>query len=132
MLYTRKQLREIIHVPEKTLRWLLEKLDIQPSDFNCTAYGSPIFMYDDNALVMLNNYILQRNVLKAERQKGKRCRGGCNRYLPANELNSQQVCDHCRRKAWLKNEVCHKDPLLHSPDKQIIKELQDVLKKLSA
>lgn len=132
MLYTRKQLRETAEVPDKTLRWMLDKLDIQPVDFNCTAFGSPIFMYDENVLAKLQEYLAYRRVIKEQQRKGKRCRGGCNRYLPVLALNSQQICDQCRRKAWIKNEVCHRDPLLHAPDRQIIKELQDVLEKLSA
>lgn len=131
-MYTRKQLRDITGLPDKTLRWLIDKLDIQPADFARTVFGSPIYLYDDDALHELHAYIFHRKVLKDERSKGKRCRGGCNRYLPSSQLNSQQICDHCRRYAWIRNEVCHQDPATHPPDKNIIGELQQILSQLSS
>ena len=127
MTYTRKQLREVTGLPDKTLRWLLERLDIQPVDFNRTIFGSPIYIYDDDALHELHAYIFHQKVLKSERSKGKRCRGGCDRYLPASQLNSQQICDSCRRKAWLKNEIHHHDILLNPADPDIIAELKEHL-----
>lgn len=130
MQYTRKQLREITGLPDKTLRWLLDRLDIQPSDFNRTVFGSPIYLYDDDALHELHAYIFHQKILKDERKKGKRCRGGCNRYLPTSELNSQQICNYCRRKAWLKNEVYSNDVLTHKADETIIQELQEILNSL--
>lgn len=130
MTYTRKQLREVTGLPDKTLRWLLDRLDIQPVDFNRTIFGSPIYIYDDDALHELHAYIFHQKVLKSERSKGKRCRGGCNRYLPPSQLNSQQICDQCRRKAWVRNEVYHHDVLNNPPDGEIIAELQNILKTI--
>ena len=127
MQYTRKQLREITGLPDKTLRWLLERLDIQPSDFNRTIFGSPIYLYDDDALHELHAYIFHQKVLKNERAKGKRCRGGCNRYLNPALLNSQQICDTCRRRNWMKNEIYRHDILNNQPDKRIAAELQEIL-----
>lgn len=127
MTYTRKQIREITGLPDKTLRWLLDRLDIQPVDIDHTLFGSPIYLYDENALHELHAYIFHKRILKEERAKGKRCRGGCNRYLPSAELNSQQICNQCRRRSWLRNEVCHNDPLTNKPDPAIISELQTIL-----
>lgn len=130
MEYTRKQLREITGLPDKTLRWLLDRLDIQPSDMNRTVFGSPVYLYDDDALHELHAYIFHQKVLKDERSKGKRCRGGCNRYLPPSMLNSQQICDTCRRRSWLKNEACRHDILHNQPDPAIIAELKEILNTL--
>lgn len=131
MTYTRKQLRQLTGLADKSLRWLLDRLDIQPADFNRTIFGSPICVYGDDVLSRLNTYIADRKLLKAERAKGKRCRGGCNRYLPPSQLNSQQICAHCRRRAWLTNEVCHRNPLFNLPDKEIISDLKNILKSLA-
>lgn len=127
MTYTRKQIREITGLPDKTLRWLLNRLDIQPVDIHRTLFGSPVYIYDENALHELHAYIFHKRILKEERAKGKRCRGGCNRYLPITELNSQQICNQCRRRSWLLNEACHNDPLTNMPDPSIISELQTIL-----
>ena len=127
MNYNRKQLRNITGLPDKTLRWLLDRLDIEPVGVERTVFGSPIYIYDDNALHELHAYIFHRQVLKNERAKGLRCRGGCNRYFPPAELNSQQICDQCRRYAWLRNEVCHHDPSAIPPDPVIITELRSAL-----
>ena len=127
MTYTRKELRQITGLPDKTLRWLLDRLDIQPVDFRRTLFGSPVYIYSEDALGELHAYIFQRRILKDERSKGKRCRGGCNRYLAPSQLNSQQICDQCRRKAWLVNEVCHQDPLLNHPDVSVVSELRNIL-----
>jgi hypothetical protein len=130
MAYTRKQIREITGLPDKTLRWLLDRLDIQPTDIDRTLFGSPVYLYDENALHDLHAYIFQKRTLKEERAKGKRCRGGCNRYLPIAELNSQQVCNQCRRRSLLLNEVCHNDPLTKPPDPAIIAELSSILESI--
>ena len=130
MTYTRKQLREITGIPDKTLRWLLNKLDIQPTDIDRTFFGSPIYLYEESALSKLHDYIFNRNEQKAEYAKGKRCRGGCNRYLPPEQLNSQQICDHCRRYKWLLNEVTHNDPIHNSVDVEVIDDIASTLTTL--
>lgn len=127
MAYTRKQIRDITGLPDKTLRWLLDKLDIQPIDINRNLLGGPVYIYDDSVIQHLHAYIFQRRILKEERSKGKRCRGGCERYFPEEELNSQQICNRCRRYAWLHNEVCHHDPLNQKPDIAVVCELQSLL-----
>ena len=127
MVYTRKELRQITGLPDKTLRWLLDRLDIQPADFRRTLFGSPVCIYSEDALAQLHAYIFQRRILKDERSKGKRCRGGCSRYLAPSQLNSQQICDCCRRKAWITNEVCRHDPLLNEPDLSVVSELRKIL-----
>lgn len=126
-MYTRKQLREITGLPDKTLRWLIDKLDIQPADFARTVFGSPIYLYDEDALHELHAYIFHRKVLKDERSKGKRCRGGCNRYLPPVLLNSQQICDTCRRRSWIRNEIYSGDIINNQPDLRIAEELKGIL-----
>ena len=127
MAYTRKQIREITGLPDKTLRWLLDRLDIQPVDISTTFFRSPVYLYDEDALHELHAYVFHKKILKEERAKGKRCRGGCNRHLSSSELNSQQICDRCRRRAWLYNEVCHNDPSTNCPDPTVISELHTLL-----
>ena len=131
MTYNRKQLRNITGLPDKTLRWLLDRLDIEPVEIGRTVFGSPVYLYDDNALHELHAYIFHQKLLKNERAKGLRCRGGCNRYLPPKDLNSQQICNQCRRRMWLTNEVCHHDPLANPPDQEIVSELRGVLDKFT-
>ena len=130
MTYTRKQLRTITGLPDKTLRWLLDRLDIQPTDIDRTFFGSPIYLYDESALSQLHAYIFKRNEQKSEYAKGKRCRGGCNRYLPDSELNSQQICDHCRRRKWLLNEITHSNPLINAIDPDVVKDIQTTIEEL--
>ena len=130
MTYTRKQLREITGIPDKTLRWLLNRLDIQPTDIDRTLFGSPIYLYDDDVLSKLHAYIFRRHEQQVEYSKGKRCRGGCNRYLPPEQLNSQQICDHCRRYKWLLNEVTHNDPTTHKVDVTIVEDISTMLNTL--
>ena len=130
MRYNRKQLRQITGLPDKTLRWLLDRLDLQPVDIEHTLFGSPVYIYDDSTLSALHDYIFKRNEKKAEHAKGKRCRGGCNRYLPESELNSQQICDHCRRYKWLLNEACHNNPLVYSVDIDVIADIRTILNNL--
>lgn len=132
MRYSRKQLRKITGLPDKTLRYLLDKLRLDPVDIEFTLFCSPIYIYDDSTLDALHAYIFKRDIRRAEQQKGKRCRGGCNRYLPPEQLNSQQICPHCRRRKWLLNEVTEHDPLTHSVDLDIISDLQAILQELSA
>lgn len=132
MTYTRKQLRTITGLPDKTLRWLLDRLDIQPTDIDRTFFGSPIYLYDESALSQLHAYIFKRNEQKSEYAKGKRCRGGCNRYLPDSELNSQQICDHCRRYKWMLNEVTHNDPLNNPIDSTVIDDINSILNTIKA
>lgn len=130
MTYTRKQLRTITGLPDKTLRWLLDRLDIQPTDIDRTFFGSPIYLYDESALSQLHAYIFKRNEQKAEYAKGKRCRGGCNRYLTDAALNSQQICDHCRRRKWLLNEITHGNPLANAVDLDIVNDIQTTIEEL--
>jgi hypothetical protein len=130
MTYTRKQLRTITGLPDKTLRWLLDRLDIQPTDIDRTFFGSPIYLYDESALSQLHAYIFKRNEQKAEYAKGKRCRGGCNSYLPDSELNSQQICDHCRRRKWLLNEITHGNPLTSTIDLDIVNDIRTTIEEL--
>ena len=131
MTYTRKQLREITGIPDKTLRWLLDRLDIHPIDVNYTFFGSPIYLYDDDTLSQLHTYIFKRNEQKQEYAKGKRCRGGCNRHLPDSELNSQQICNHCRRYKWLLNEVTNNDPLNNPIDSAVIDDIYSILSTIT-
>lgn len=131
MTYTRKQIREITGLPDKTLRWLLDRLDIQPVDIHSTFFGSPVYIYDESALAKLHAYVFRRNEQKEEYSKGKRCRGGCNRYLPSEKLNSQQICDHCRRYKWILNEVTHNDPITNIIDKSVIDDIHTILNTLS-
>lgn len=124
MKYNRKQLRQITGLPDKTLRWLLNRLDIIPVDIERTVFGSPVYIYDESALAKLHEYIFKRQEQKEEYAKGKRCRGGCNRYLPTDALNSQQICSSCRRRNWLINEIFHNDPVCNEPDQQVIADIQ--------
>lgn len=130
-MYTRKQLRDITGLPDKTLRWLLDRLDIQPSDMNRTLFGSPVYLYDESVLYELHAYIFNKRVLKEERAKGYRCRGGCNRHFPHTELNSQQICNQCRRKAWLRNEIHNGDPLCNPINTEIVSELRNAIDELA-
>ena len=130
--YTRKNIRQITGLPDKTLRWLLGKLDIQPVGAEKTFFGSPVFLYDETALDALHAYIFRRKEQRAECAKGKRCRGGCNRYLPPGELNSQQICPHCRRQKWLLNEVTHMDPLNQDPDPEVIRDIAGIVSYIAA
>lgn len=132
MRYSRKQLRKITGLPDKTLRYLLDKLRLDPVDVEFTIFQSPIFIYDESTLDALHAYIFSRQNLKVEQQQGKRCRGGCNKYLPPEKLNSQQICPHCRRRKWLLNEVTGNDPLVHPVDSSVISDLQEILQELSA
>ena len=131
MRYSRKQLRKITGLPDKTLRYLLDKLQLDPVDIDVTFYGSPILIYDDSTLNALHDYIFNRQQLNAEKQKGKRCRGGCNRYLPPEQLNSQEICPHCRRRKWLLNEVTHNDPLFNSADTDIVEDLLSIIQEVA-
>ena len=131
MRYSRKQLRKITGLPDKTLRYLLDKLQLDPVDIDVTFYGSPILVYDDSTLNALHDYIFNRKQLKAEKQKGKRCRGGCDRYLPPDDLDSQQICPHCRRRKWLLNEVTHNDPLFNSADTDVVEDLLSILRDVA-
>ena len=132
MDYTRKDLRNITGLPDKTLRWLLDKLDIQPVDFKKTFFGSPIYIYDDSALEKLHEYIFVRNLKREESARGKRCRGGCGRYIAPEFLNSAQICDHCRRRMWVLNEVTHRDPLGSAIDGIVIEDLNSIIAEFSA
>lgn len=131
MRYTRRQLRQITGLPDKTLRWLLDKLDIPPVDIELTMFGSPIYVYDDFALDALHDYVFNREIKKQEKSQGKRCRGGCNRYLPPEQLNSQEICPHCRRVKWLLNEATHNDPLLNPVDADVLNDLREILQTIS-
>ena len=131
MAYTRKQLREITGIPDKTLRWLLDRLDIQPIDIDRTFFGSPIYLYDDDVLSKLYDYVFRRHEQQEEYSKGKRCRGGCNRYLPPEQLNSQQICDHCRRYKWMLNEATHNDPLNNPIDSAVIDDISTILNTIN-
>lgn len=131
MAYTRKQLREITGIPDKTLRWLLDRLCIQPIDIDRTFFGSTVYLYDESALSCLHSYIFRRNTKKSEQANGKRCRGGCNQYFPPSRLNSQQICDHCRRYKWLLNEATRNDPLNNAIDQTIIDDIQSILKTIT-
>lgn len=131
MTYTRKDIRRITGLPDKTLRWLLDRLDIPPVDIQRTLFGSPVYVYDDNALNELHAYIFHQKITKQERAKGKRCRGGCNRYVPESELNSQQICNYCRRRAWILKEVYHNDLLTNTPDRDVIAELRTHIESIT-
>ena len=131
MEYTRQELRKVTGLPDKSLRYLLEKLDIQPIDFRKTLFGSPVFVYDESALQRLHEYIFTRNQMRLEFAKGKRCRGGCNQYLTPALLNSEQICPHCRRRKWLLNEVTHDNPG-GVPDTEVVKDIESILGELSA
>lgn len=132
MEYTRKDLRGVTGLPDKTLRWLLDRLDIQPVDFRRTFFGSPIYVYDDTALTQLYDYIFQRRERKAEQSRGKRCRGGCNQYMDPDLLNSAQICDHCRRRQWLLNEATYRDPLGSAVDPEVLRDISEIVAELSA
>lgn len=132
MLYTRKQIRQTTGLPDKTLRWLLDRLEIEPIDIERTLFGSPIYLYDDSALDRLHSYIFRRAEHKAELAKGRRCRGGCNRYLQLSELNTQQICDSCRRRAWLLNEITHNNPAVNAVDSSVVEDIIQTLQKLTA
>lgn len=131
MRYTRRQLRQITGLPDKTLRWLLDKLDIPPVDIELTMFGSPIYIYDDFALDALHDYVFCRKIKKQEKSNGKRCRGGCNRYLPPEQLNSQEICPHCLRMKWLLNEATHNDPLQNPVDADVLNDLLEILQTIS-
>lgn len=131
MEYTRQELRKVTGLPDKSLRYLLEKLDIQPIDFRKTLFGSPVFVYDESALQRLHEYIFVRNQMRLEFAKGKRCRGGCNQYLAPELLNSEQICPHCRRRKWLLNEVCHNNPS-SGVDAEVVGDIAGILGELSA
>lgn len=131
MEYTRKELRKVTGLPDKSLRYLLDKLDIQPVDFRKTLFGSPVFVYDESALQRLHEYIFVRNQMRLEFAKGKRCRGGCNHYLKPELLNSEQICPHCRRRKWLLNEVCHNNPS-SGIDAEIVRDIAGILSEFSA
>jgi hypothetical protein len=131
MRYNRKQLRQITGLPDKTLRWVINRLGIDAVDTEYTLFGSPIYIYDDTALDKLHDYIFKRTAQTVERSKGKRCRGGCERYLPESALDSQQICDHCRRYKWILNEVTHNAPLNNTVDKDVIDDIQSILKTLT-
>lgn len=103
--YTRKQLMKITGLPDKTLRWLLSKLEIDPVFTTKTAFGKPIYHYDYATLVCLHDYIFKQAKHKEECNRGVRCRGGCGKYFPKEEMNANQVCNHCRRRLWLRHEV---------------------------
>jgi hypothetical protein len=131
MQYTRKNLREITGLPDKSLRWLLEKLNIQPSGFKVTLFGSKVFLYNDSALDQLHEYIFRRKKQRAEQADGKRCRGGCQGHFPPDLLDSQQICPHCRRRKWVLNEVTHRDPLHNKIDALVVDDLSSILKEFS-
>lgn len=103
--YTRKQLMDITGLLDKTLRWLLSRLEIDPVNTTKTAFGRPVYHYDYSTLHKLHEYIFQQTKRKEEYAKGIRCRGGCNRYFPKSELNTDNICSHCRRKRWLHHEL---------------------------
>ena len=103
--YTRKQLMKITGLPDKTLRWLLSKLEIAPVFTTKTACGRPIYHYDYATLVCLHDYIFKQARHKEECNKGVRCKGGCGNYFPKEEMNANQICNHCRRRLWLRHEV---------------------------
>ena len=103
--YTRKQLMKITGLPDKTLRWLLSKLEIDPVFMTKTALGRPIYHYDYATLVCLHDYIFKQAKHKEECNRGVRCKGGCGKYFPKEEMNANQVCNHCRRRLWLRHEV---------------------------
>lgn len=80
--YTRKQLMKITGLPDKTLRWLLSKLEIDPVFTTKTAFGRPIYHYDYATLVCLHDYIFKQAKHKEECNRGVRCRGGCGSSAP--------------------------------------------------
>lgn len=58
--YTRKQLMDITGLPDKTLRWLLSRLEIDPVNTTKTAFGRPVYHYDYSTLHKLHEYIFQQ------------------------------------------------------------------------
>ena len=68
--YTRKQLMKITGLPDKTLRWLLSKLEIDPVFTTKTAFGRPIYHYDYATLVCLHDYIFKQAKHKEECNRG--------------------------------------------------------------
>ena len=103
--YTRKQLISITGLPDKTLRWLLSRLEISPVDVKKTAFGRPIYYYDKATLLKLHDYVFNQLLKKQESANGVRCRGGCNKFFPRNQLSSDQLCPHCKRIQLLRKEV---------------------------
>lgn len=101
--YTRKQLMKITGLPDKTLRWLLSKLEIDPVFTTKTAFGRPIYHYDYATLVCLHDYIFKQARHKEECNKGVRCKGGCGKYFPKEEMNANQVCNLCRNELFRVN-----------------------------
>lgn len=130
MTFSRKEIREITGLSDRTLRWLFEKLKLDPVGQTRTFYGSPVFQYDETTLSKLHAYIFKREADSEAKNGELRCRGGCGDYFLKSELNKSQVCSRCRRFIWIKNEVYNNDPLLNKVDPLVIRELRSILRQL--